>query len=143
MLACFFWLTVCALFFLLELIKPLTSLFLSCALGALFSACVRLFFIASPQIIIFIGVSTIAYIFLGILFHPTKSRARKLTKQNLIGAHGLTLETIAPGISGSVKVHNRVISAHADDMRILVKNTPIKVIQVNNNNVIVTRCSLT
>ncbi len=138
----FAWLSIVVVFFLIELLGVALFFFFSFALGALATAFISLYTqVIAYQLLCFLLTSPLFFLLLRVVFNP--KRIGKVTLTNvarLPGMRGIVIKSIAPGISGQVKIEGIIWSARGVMGEVLVEGMPVEVVSVKGSHVIV--CSI-
>lgn len=135
----FIWLSVVVVFFLIEMMGVSYFFFFSFSLGALCAALLSLYI---PNIffqaLTFLGASALFFVLLRVVFHPAKYNKGLATNiDRIVGMRGIVIKSIAPGITGQVKVDGVIWSAHAITSEIIVEGVQVEIVRVQGAHVIV------
>lgn len=136
----FIWLSIVVLFFLIELLGVSYFFFLSFSLGALATALLSLYTQnLAYNFLCFLSASAIFFVLLRVIFNPRRyySKISPTNVDRLIGMQGIVVKTIAPGISGQVKIDGTVWSARVEMSTVIVEGKLIKVVKIQGCHVIV------
>ena len=135
----FIWLSIVVLFFLIEMLGVSYFFFFSFSLGAFVTALLSLYTCTLEyQLLTFLGTSALFFVLLRLIFNPAKYTKNTVTNVDRItGMRGIVTQTIAPALSGQVKVDGIIWSAHASNHEIIVEGTQVEVIRVQGAHVIV------
>jgi membrane protein implicated in regulation of membrane protease activity len=134
----FLWLSVAIIFFFIELMGVSFFFFLSFALGAFVTALFSLWSVClAYQALVFLTSSAASFAVLRVFFNPRNYHVHATNVDRLPGMRGVVTQTIAPGISGQVKIEGQVWSARAINTDIIVENTMVEVVRVQGCHVIV------
>lgn len=134
------WLTICLLFFIVELTGIGMFFFLSFSIGALMSA-ITCFWVPCLfwQALIFLGSSAVAVALLKFLVHPERFMHHATNAERLVGMHGLVVKAVTHELPGQVKVHGQIWSARSIDPQVLPAGTMVEIVRVQGSHVIVKR----
>jgi len=135
----FIWLSVVIIFFLIELLAVSFFFFFSFALGAFVAALLSLYTSSVVyQLMCFVSASVLSFVLLRILFNP--QRINKKTRTNverLPGMRALVIKSIAPGLSGQVKIEGAIWSARVIGGEMAIEGEWVEVVAVQGSHVIV------
>ena len=136
----FVWLTISLFFLIIELAGVSFFFFLSFSLAALFAAVTSLFDISfAVQLLIFLSLSIVCIFFLRYRFNPTRIQSVATNVQALVGEKGAVIKTIAPGISGQVKMKGEIWPARSLSHELIIEGNEIQVVDIKGNHLIVKR----
>lgn len=135
----FIWLSVVVVFFLIEMMGVSYFFFFSFSLGALVTAILSLYTCnLVPQLLTFLASSALFFVLLRVVFNPKKYTKNIATNvDRMVGMRGIVIKSIAPGITGQVKVDGVIWSAHAITSEIIVEGVQVEIVRVQGAHVIV------
>ncbi len=135
----FIWLSVVVVFFLIEMLGVSYFFFFSFSLGAFITALLSLYTCnLFYQLLTFLSASALFFVLMRIVFSPARYNKGLITNvDRIVGMRGIVIKSIAPGITGQVKVDGVIWSAHATTKEIIVEGVQVEIVRVQGAHVIV------
>lgn len=137
----FLWLSVVIIFFLIELMAVSFFFFFSFSFGAFIAALLSLYTSSVVyQLLCFVGASFFSFLLLHMVFHPQRiNKKTRTNSERLPGMRALVIKSIAPGLSGQVKIEGAVWSARVTGSELAIEGEWVEVVAVQGSHVVVRR----